>query len=88
MTKVQVLFDATASRYARNARYYYGYVSETDLGDRCRMTFLIGNMRSFCSWLMMFGKAVEIESPNELKETMDELLEELITHHSTSEVLK
>jgi predicted DNA-binding transcriptional regulator YafY len=87
MIKVVVLLEKSASQYAKSARYYYGFVSEEDLGEKCRMTFLIGNMRSFCRWLMMFGKAVEIEGPQELKDTMEELVEELVTHYSST-VLK
>lgn len=83
MVKVVVSFDKSASRYTKSARYYYGFVSEEDLGERCRMTFLIANVRSFCRWLMMFGKSVELESPEVLKETMEELVEELSTHYSS-----
>jgi predicted DNA-binding transcriptional regulator YafY len=88
MTKSVVIFESTAARWTKSSRYYYGYVSEEDLGDRCRMTFLIGNLRWFCKWLMMYGKEVEIESPPALKDTMEELIEELALHYSTAPVLK
>lgn len=87
MTRVVITFDGSVSNYTKNVRYYYGFVSEEDLGDRCRMTFLVSNLRSFCRWLMMFGKAVEIESPNQLRETMEELVEELMNHYNAA-VLK
>ena len=83
MVKVVVSFEKSATQYARNSRYYYGFVSEEDLGERCRMTFLVASLRSFCRWLMMYGKSVEIESPEALKETMEELVEELYTHYSS-----
>lgn len=82
MEKAVVVFDKTASAYARNSRYYYGYVSEEELGDKCRMTFLVISPRSFCKWLMMFGNAVEIESPTSLRQTMEELVEELAAHYT------
>jgi predicted DNA-binding transcriptional regulator YafY len=88
MQKVVIVFEASVSKYARNARYYYGFVSEEDLGDRCRMTFLAGNLRSFCRWLMMFGKAVHIEHPAELRDIMEELIEELSMHYSSLGVLR
>ena len=84
MAKVVITFDRSVSRYTKSARYYYGFVSEEDLGDRCRMTFLVANMRSFCRWLMMYGGAVELESPPELKEIMEELVEELSVHYGSS----
>lgn len=86
MTKVVIVFDTTASRYAKHSRYYYGYVSEEELGDKCRMTFLVGSLRSFAKWLMMYGKSVEIESPDELRELMEELVEELSAHYGAAVV--
>jgi predicted DNA-binding transcriptional regulator YafY len=83
MAKVVIIFDKPSSQYVKNARYYYGFVSEEDLGHRCRMTFLVANMQSFCRWLMVYGKAVDIESPPEMKETMAELLEELVSHYGS-----
>jgi predicted DNA-binding transcriptional regulator YafY len=84
MTKVVVVFDMNVASYAKNARYYYGYVSEENLGDKCRMTFLVGNMRSFCRWLMMYGKSADIENPPELRDTMAELVDELASHYSAA----
>jgi predicted DNA-binding transcriptional regulator YafY len=88
MERVVVLFDRSAAKYAHNSRYYYGFVSEEEVEDKYRMTFLTGNMRSFCRWLMMYGKSVEIESPASLKEIMEELVEELSAHYSLGAVLK
>jgi predicted DNA-binding transcriptional regulator YafY len=81
MEKVVVSFEKAASKYLRNTRYYYGFVSEEDVADRCRMTFLAGNMKSFCRWLLMFGSGVEIHSPDKLRETMDDLVEEVYQHY-------
>jgi predicted DNA-binding transcriptional regulator YafY len=81
MEKVTVIFNKSVARYAKHARYYYGFVSEEDLGDKCRMTFLIGGMKSFCRWLIMFGNSVEIEAPEKLREIMDEVIEELVQHY-------
>lgn len=88
MTKVVVVFDNTVSKYAKYARYYYGYVSEEDLGKKCRMTFLSANLRSFARWLAMFGGAVDIESPPALRDIMEQLVEELNVHYSSAPVLK
>jgi predicted DNA-binding transcriptional regulator YafY len=87
MEKVTVSFDKSVSKYLRQARYYYGFVSEEDLGDRCRMTFLVASMRSFCRWLLMYGNSVELESPDKLIETMEEMVDELVLHYKSG-VLK
>jgi predicted DNA-binding transcriptional regulator YafY len=83
MEKAIVCFDKSVTKYVKHARLYYGFVSEEDLGDKCRMTFLIHGTRSFCRWLLMYGNAVEIEGPDRLKETMEEMVEELVAHYRT-----
>lgn len=81
MIKVVVSFEKSVSKYVKHARYYYGYVSEEEQDGRCRMTFLIANLRSFCRWLLMYGNTVEIESPDALRETMEDQVEELTLHY-------
>jgi predicted DNA-binding transcriptional regulator YafY len=87
MEKVSVLFNKSIAKYLRNAKYYYGFVSEEDLDDSVRMTFLVANFNYFCRWLLTYGTEVDIEGPEKLKETMDNLIEELTTHYKSS-VLK
>lgn len=84
MEKAIILFDKATTRYLRNSKYYFGFVSEEELEDKVRMTFLIVSYPSFARWLMSFGNAVEIESPDRLKETMEQLIEELSIHYRTS----
>jgi predicted DNA-binding transcriptional regulator YafY len=83
MEKVVVVFNKSISKYLRNARYYYGFVSEEELEDSVRMIFLVGNFRYFCRWLLMYGSDVEIEGPERLKETMEDVVEELTAHYKT-----
>ena len=86
MTQVVIAFRKSVLPFVRNARYYYGFVSEEDLGERLRMTFLIHSEASFCRWLVSFGNAAEIESPASLKEAMAALVEELALHYKELEV--
>lgn len=81
MERVMVSFDKTVSKYLRNVKYYYGFVSEEELNGRCRMTFMVGSMRSFCRWLLMYGNSVEIEGPDKLRDTMEEIVNELALHY-------
>jgi predicted DNA-binding transcriptional regulator YafY len=83
MEKVVVSFDHSVSKYLKNVKYYYGFVSEEELPDRIRMTFLIGNYKSFCRWLVMYGSAVDLESPEKLRVTMEELVDELTAHYKS-----
>lgn len=84
MEKVIVSFEHSASKYLKNVKYYYGFVSEEELPDRVRMTFLIGNYKAFCRWLLMYGSAVELEAPEKLRVTMEELVDELSAHYKST----
>jgi predicted DNA-binding transcriptional regulator YafY len=88
MEKAVVSFDISIARYLRNAKYYYGFVSEEELPGKIRMTFLVGHFRSFCRWLLSYGTMVEIEGPDKLKEMMEEVIDEINMHYRPSSVLK
>lgn len=83
LEKVIVLFDKKVARYIGVQKHMYGYVSEEDLGDKIRMTFLTGYVRSIARWLLLFGNTVAVEAPGHLMDIMLELLEELNAHYST-----
>jgi len=81
MQQIVVIYDKPLEGYIKNSRYYHGFVSEEDLGNTVRMSFMTGNLKSFCRGLLMSGSTVEIESPEEAKVFMRELVEELVMHY-------
>lgn len=84
MQKVVVTFDLSIAKYLRNAKYYYGFVSEEETSDGVRMTFLVGSLNYFCRWLLTYGTKVELESPEELKIEMDKVLDQLNEHYKST----
>ena len=76
--KVVVRFDQSVYQYRR---YIYGAVAEEDLGDSVRLTFLVSNFDWLSHWLLSFGSGVTIESPDELRQIMNSLVEELQEHY-------
>jgi predicted DNA-binding transcriptional regulator YafY len=79
--RVVVLFDESIARFTRQARYYYGFASEEVLDGKIRMHFLSSCLHSLCRWLLTYGNMVEIESPDEAKDLVVDLIEELSAHH-------
>src|ERR1700748_2983005 len=59
--------------YLNEQKYYNGFVSEKEMGDRVEMTFLTGFIEGFVRWLMMTGEVAEVVSPCSLKEKIKEL---------------
>ncbi len=78
LTRAVVTFDKAVMRYRR---YIYGHATEEDLGDRIRMTFLLGNTDWLARWLLSFGNAVEIEEPEALRDHLVQLAEEVSMHY-------
>jgi predicted DNA-binding transcriptional regulator YafY len=83
LVRVTVLFDKSAL----GGRPIYGSISQVDLGDRLRVEFMMDNLRHLGRWLLMYGRAVEIESPEEMKGIMSDLAEEL-AHHYKQELIR
>lgn len=81
MHQVVLLFEKSAARYIGNTRYGYGFVSEEDYNGRIRMTFLTGHLHGLCRWILMYGKEVEVQSPERVKVILGELVEELATYY-------
>ncbi len=48
---------------------------------------MMDNLESMARWLLMYGTAVEVESPEELKHALVKLVEELKEHHGVGSVV-
>lgn len=81
MQSVTVLFDRKESRYIANSKHYFGFVSEEEVDGQVRMKFLTADLLILARWLISYGRAVEIESPEELKSIVQGLVEELQAHY-------
>jgi predicted DNA-binding transcriptional regulator YafY len=78
LEKVTVVFDKALFKHRS---YVYGFISEEDLGDRVRFTFVADHMDWIARWLLSFGPSVEIEQPLHLKSKVIDLVEQLQTHY-------
>ena len=78
LQKVIITFDKSMFRHRH---YLYGFISEEDLGEKVRMTFLADNLGWLARWLLSFGATVEIEQPEQLKTMVTQLVEELQAHY-------
>jgi predicted DNA-binding transcriptional regulator YafY len=80
LQKAVILFDKTVVRYLQSQKFYYGFVSEVPKGKQVEMTFLISSCDYFARWLLMFTDAVEIVSPDRLKEAIRQMVQSLQKH--------
>lgn len=66
--------DKTILKYFGDQKYYNGFVSQKDLGDKMEMTFLTASLNGFARWYMHFGEHADILKPQQLKDTVKEAL--------------
>lgn len=82
LIRVVVKLDKSALR----GRPIYGSISQTDLGNYLRVEFMIDSLHYMARWLLMYGTAVEVEEPEELKIIMSDLIGEMYAHYTQSRV--
>jgi predicted DNA-binding transcriptional regulator YafY len=71
---VVLLIDKNIIPYFGDQKYYNGFVSQKELGDKIEMTFLSASLNAFARWYMLFGDNADIVSPVELKDIVKEVL--------------
>ena len=81
MQSATVLFEKKEALYVSNSKHYFGFISEEEVEGQLRMKFLTADMQLLARWLLSYGKGVEIESPDELKNIIQGLVEELQAHY-------
>ncbi|MGZ4048148.1 MAG: helix-turn-helix transcriptional regulator, partial [Bacteroidia bacterium] len=59
-------------------KFYNGFVSEKELGNKIEMTFLTSSLEGFARWYMMFGDMAEIISPQIVKTRIKKIGSEII----------
>ncbi len=73
LQKVVMQVKKDGVKYLGNQKYYSGYVSEVDLGDKVEMTFLTAHPEGFVRWYLMIGDVAEILSPQSIKTKAKEM---------------
>ena len=76
-----VSFDQPAARFARDQKYYFGFVEQKTSNGRVEMHFLTASYNALSRWLLGFIDAVEVISPDQLKTTLSQHLRRLNDHH-------
>jgi predicted DNA-binding transcriptional regulator YafY len=82
LVRVVAVFGKAALR----GRPLYGSIAQEDLGDSIRAEFMMDSLDSMARWFLLFGSNVEIESPDELKYRIADVIEELREHYARQKV--
>lgn len=67
-------------QYMSDAKHNMGLVHEEVFGDEVKMTFAVFSLEYFGRWLISYGNTISVIEPQELKEKMKALVNELLEH--------
>ena len=76
--KVVIEVERDIVKYFGEQKYYNGFVSEEDVNDHIRMTFLSGSLTGFARWFMLFGDKARIIEPVQLNDMVIEIAENIL----------
>jgi predicted DNA-binding transcriptional regulator YafY len=61
-------------QYFGDQKFYNGFISQKDVGDKVEMTFLTASLNGFARWYMVFGDNADIISPPGLRVIVSDIL--------------
>ncbi|AYL96351.1 helix-turn-helix transcriptional regulator [Mucilaginibacter celer] len=73
LEQVVIRVDKEIHNYLDQQKYYSGFVSEKNIGNKIEMTFLTMSIEGFARWYMMFGDRAEIIKPDALLQRVREI---------------
>jgi len=67
LTTIKIAVEKNIAKYISTQKYYYGFVSETDMGDHLEMNFLSASTKAFAGWYLTIAAYSRIIAPASLK---------------------
>jgi predicted DNA-binding transcriptional regulator YafY len=77
MFTIIIEVDKTVLKYFGEQKFYNGFVSQKEVGDKIEMTFVTASLPGFAKYYLLFGEYADIISPPGLKELVKKNLEEI-----------
>ncbi|AWH86242.1 transcriptional regulator [Flavobacterium album] len=82
LIKAVIRVDKSVAKYMEQQRHYFGFISDKVTEDYVEMTFLLRSFEEgLPRWLLMFADCTEIIEPQELKDKIALLLENIVQKH-------
>jgi len=77
LIKIVIQVDKSVLKYFGEQKYYNGFVSQRETGDKMEMTFLSGSLMGFAKFFLLFGEHADIITPAELTVEVNKLLQDV-----------
>ncbi len=75
---IVIRIEKSKAFWLDHQKYYYGFVSQKDLGGMMELCFLSSTLEGFARWFMMFGDHATVVGPETLKEKLRSMLSVLL----------
>ncbi|MEP7238637.1 MAG: YafY family protein [Ferruginibacter sp.] len=75
MFTIVIQVDKTVLKYFGEQKFYNGFVSQKEVGDKTEMTFVTASLPGFAKYYLLFGEYADIISPPGLKKLVKQNLE-------------
>ncbi|MES2372402.1 MAG: YafY family protein [Bacteroidota bacterium] len=72
---IVILVEKDVLKYLGEQKFYNGFVSQKEVGDKMEMVFLTQSLEGFARWYMLFGECAEIITPRKLVDTVKKNIE-------------
>ena len=63
MFTIVIRVDKSVLNYFGDQKYYNGFVSQKEVGDKMEMTFVTASLMGFVKFYLLFGEYADIISP-------------------------
>lgn len=80
LSEVELFFYPEAARFVGEQRYMFGFVSEEITPDGIKMSFLTSVPHYMARWLLQYTHGVKVLKGDGLKQALQNLTEELVSH--------
>ena len=78
---ISVLIPKQRKKFIEDSKYWYGFLSEEEVGDDYRMEFSNDELNGFAVWLLNTGSHAQVERPEELKCIMTKFIRDLVENY-------
>lgn len=75
MFTIIIQVDKTVLKYFGDQKFYNGFVSQKEIGDKMEMTFVTASLTGFAKFYLLFAEYADIISPPGLKELVKKNIE-------------
>ena len=77
MFSIVIQVEKAVLKYFGDQKFYNGFVSQREVGDKMEMTFVTASLEGFVKFFLLFGEHADIISPPGLKELVKQKLDDI-----------